>query len=49
MNLSRLSKFIPVAVSTLALVLLVFHTFGWGNLHVDTTSFFCLRSSFWPP
>lgn len=42
MKLGKLSKFIPGAVSVVALALLVFHTFGWGDLHVDTTSILLL-------
>lgn len=42
MNLSRLSKFTPVAVSALAFALLVPHTFDWGSLRVDTTSILLL-------
>lgn len=37
-----MSKMFNVLVSVLALVLLIFHTFGWGNLRVDTTSILLL-------
>lgn len=42
MNLSRLNKFSPVVVSILAFALLVTHTFGWGDLYIDTTSILLL-------
>lgn len=42
MQLSKLSRANALAVSALALVLLILHTFGWGGLHVDTTSILLL-------
>lgn len=42
MKLGRLSKFTPVVVSALAFALLVTHTFGWGDLRVDTTTILLL-------
>lgn len=36
------SKILPIFVSALALLLLVIHTFGWGELRVDTTSILLL-------